>query len=580
MTKPCFNLTKIEAFFKKGAPSYKAFPADVSTKQFWSCLTQEKVSYILLHEFRKQDYETTLFITQLLHQANIKVPQIFANDDDEHLILFEDLGTYHLGHAYYEQNQANLMDYYRQATRVLVKTRQLDIKEADLTFSLYQKSYFEGQSELLIDSAAPLILNGDLPRKAIQTYHLLISEILDQINWERSTFIFRDYFADNLIIKDNETYVIDFQDAGIGPLGYDFISLMEDARYDVPAHVSQNCETLYCAFLSADDLAIFKHQKNYLKVIRHLRILSNFLNLITRGKSGYLKHLPRVLNYLEDLFKQDSFTALKDWFETYLPFSAIRAFIKKHRPIDQAMILAAGYGKRMRPLTDHTPKPLLLLNGKPILDYLCHFLADNKISQLFINGHHLAEQIKAYTEHQKAQRRFQTVVYSHENTILETAGGVQKMCQFLPEKDAPFFALNGDLYFESLPNEASLLDQMRKAWNPEKMDVLLWLIPKEKCFFAEGKGDYFLDENHRLTRNLTQAEAPYFYAGIQILSPHLFSNTKEERCFSNLEIWDKAQAENRLYGLIYEAEWFHIGTPEALRETEKLIIQKQKQKAA
>ncbi len=154
------------------------------------------------------------------------------------------------------------------------------------------------------------------------------------------------------------------------------------------------------------------------------------------------------------------------------------------------------------------------------------------------------------------------------------------MCQFLTEKDAPFFALNGDLYFEPLPDQTSLLDQMRQAWDPEKMDVLLWLVPKEKCFFLDGKGDYFLNEKNRLTRNLTEAEAPYFYAGIQILSPHLFPNTQEEKCYSNLEIWDKAQAENRLFGLIYEAEWFHIGTPEALKETEQLIVQRQKQKAA
>jgi MurNAc alpha-1-phosphate uridylyltransferase len=580
MTKPSFDLSKIEAFFQESPLSYKAFAADVSAKQFWQCITEKGASYILLLESRKQDYEATLFITQLLHQAKIKAPQIYAHDSKEQLILFEDLGTYHLGHAYYEQDQTPLSTFYQQATELLIQSRQIDITHCSFPLPLYRHDYFEKQAQLLIDTAAPIVLGHDLPLKAIELYKEIVSQILEQINCERSTFIFRDYFADNLMIKDGETYVIDFQDAGIGPLGYDFISLIEDARYDVPADIIKHCEELYCASLSAEDCAIYKHQKEYIKVIRHLRILSNFLTLTTKGKSGYLKHLPRVLSYLEKLLEQDAFSALKNWFDTYLPFSSIRVFIKKHRPIDQAMILAAGYGKRMRPLTDHTPKPLLPLNGKPILDYICNLLVQNKVTQLFINGHHLADQIKAYAAHQKEQRRFQTVVYSHENTILETAGGVQKMCQFLTEKDAPFFALNGDLYFEPLPDQTSLLDQMRQAWDPEKMDVLLWLVPKEKCFFLDGKGDYFLNEKNRLTRNLTEAEAPYFYAGIQILSPHLFPNTQEEKCYSNLEIWDKAQAENRLFGLIYEAEWFHIGTPEALKETEQLIVQRQKQKAA
>lgn len=580
MTKPSFDLSKIEAFFQKEPVTYKAFSADVSAKQFWSCQTDGKTSYILLHESRKQDYEATLFLTELLHKAKINAPQIYAHDDDEQLILFEDLGTYHLGHAYYEQDKAPLSSFYQQATDLLIKSRGIDITHCSFSLPLYHRNYFEAQAELLIDTAAPIVLGHDLPLKAIELYKNIIAKLLEQINFERSAFMFRDYFADNLMIKNDEIYVIDFQDAGIGPLGYDFISLIEDARYDVPADIAHHCEELYCSSLSDSDHSIYKHQKEHIKAIRHLRILSNFLTLTTKGKSGYLKHLPRVLLYLEQLFKQESFFALKNWFDTYLPFSSIRAFIKQHRPIDQAMILAAGFGKRMRPLTDHTPKPLLPLNGKPILDYICDLLIENKVTQLFINGHHLADQIKAYATHQKEQRRFQTVVYSHENTILETAGGVQKMCQFLTEKDAPFFALNGDLYFEPLPDQTSLLDQMRQAWDPEKMDVLLWLVPKEKCFFLDGKGDYFLDDNHRLTRNLTEAEAPYFYAGIQILSPHLFPNTQEERCYSNLEIWDKAQAENRLFGLIYEAEWFHIGTPEALKKTEQLIIQRQKQKAA
>lgn len=576
MTKPSFNLTKIESFFQNESINYQAFAADASAKQFWFCTNTHSQTAILMKEKRKQDFEATLKITDFLSNAKIPVPKIYTSDSNNHLILFENLGSYHLSHAYYEKNQANLIDYYRQATRLLIKTRQLDTEKSDFAFPLYQRNYFETQSELLIETAAGLILEKPLSKKAIQTYRAIISQILDQINWDRTTFIFRDYTADNLMIKENDVHVIDFQDAGVGPLGYDFISLMEDARYDVPPDIRRNCEEIYCASLSTQDLTIYNQQKPYIKAIRHLRILSNFITLTKMEKSGYLKHLPRVLSYLEKLFKQDAFFALKDWFETYLPLASIRTFIKKHRPIDQAMILAAGYGKRMRPLTDQTPKPLLPLNGKPILDYICDLLADNKITQLFINGHHLAEQIKTYVQHQKEQRRFQIVAYSHEDTILETGGGVQKMCQFLSDKEAPFFALNGDLYFDSLKGQDSLLDQMRQAWDPEKMDVLLWLVPKEKCFFLEGKGDYFIDERNRLIRNLTNNEAPYFYAGIQILSPHLFQNTQKDRCFSNLEIWDKAQAENRLCGLVYDAEWFHIGTPEALTETEKRMSRKQK----
>lgn len=221
-----------------------------------------------------------------------------------------------------------------------------------------------------------------------------------------------------------------------------------------------------------------------------------------------------------------------------------------------AMILAAGIGKRMRPLTLHTPKPLISVAGKSMLERVFDHLKIVGISHIVINAHHLATQII-----EAAQKIYPNALLSREEILLETGGGIKKALPLLGNE--AFFALNGDNVWTG---EDSLI-LMDSTWEAAKMDALLLLIPREKAYGYQGKGDFFLAPNQRLTRPEPGGEAPYVYAGVQLVSPQLFKESPKGS-FSMNVLWDKALKNERLYGVVHQGEWFHISTPEDLQRYE------------
>lgn len=226
--------------------------------------------------------------------------------------------------------------------------------------------------------------------------------------------------------------------------------------------------------------------------------------------------------------------------------------------ISTAMILAAGFGTRMRPLTDTQPKPLIPVAGRPMLTRILDHLSAAGVSKVVVNSHYLAPLI------QKAVPP--SVLISHEDTLLETGGGVRNALPLLG-KD-PFFVLNAD----DVWTDATVLPALASAWDPQTMDALLLLTPRETCYGYEGKGDFFLSAPHRLTRPDAQTSAPYVYGGLQIVHPRLFKGELPTLFSFNL-LWNKAIEEGRLGAYVHQGPWYHIGTPEALHLCEPLIQQ-------
>lgn len=224
-----------------------------------------------------------------------------------------------------------------------------------------------------------------------------------------------------------------------------------------------------------------------------------------------------------------------------------------------AMVLAAGLGKRMRPLTDTLPKPLVPVAGRTLIDRVLDRLDDAGIERVVVNLHHFRPTLEAHLR----QRATPHLQFKPEAELLETGGGVKNALGELGP--APFFVTNADVLW--LDGKRSALARLGEAWNDREMDALLLLQRTTSAFGYEGTGDYFCDPLGRLRRRRGNEIPPYIFAGIQILHPRLFAGAPSG-AFSLNRLYDKAQEEGRLWGIVHDGRWFHVGTPEGLAETE------------
>ena len=228
-----------------------------------------------------------------------------------------------------------------------------------------------------------------------------------------------------------------------------------------------------------------------------------------------------------------------------------------------AMVLAAGLGTRMRPLTDTMPKPLVKVAGKPLIDHVLDRLAEAGVEKAVVNVHHFAEQLIGHL----AQRARPRIAISDERgLLLGTGGGVRKA---LPELgDAPFFHINSDTIW--IDGVKANLARLVAAFDSAAMDALLLLSPTTGSIGYAGRGDFVMALDGRLTRRREQETTPFVYAGAAILLPSLFAHAPKGE-FPLTEIFDRAAEKGRLSGLRLEGLWMHVGTPDAIAAAEGAI---------
>jgi MurNAc alpha-1-phosphate uridylyltransferase len=229
--------------------------------------------------------------------------------------------------------------------------------------------------------------------------------------------------------------------------------------------------------------------------------------------------------------------------------------------IRSAMILAAGRGERMRPLTDTVPKPLIPVAGRSMLDRAMDRLQEHNVRNLVINVHHLGEQIAKHVGAGRAH-------IVREESLLDTGGSVKNALSLLGHE--PFFVLNGDGLWTD--GAVPMLKRLEAAWDPKRMDALLLLHPLDKAIGREAsdKGDYFLDDNGKARHRGAEPAAPYLFASVSICDSRIF-RISPEGAFSLVQLWHRAQAAGHLYGLVHDGQWFHVGTPRALAEAEQVL---------
>ena len=226
------------------------------------------------------------------------------------------------------------------------------------------------------------------------------------------------------------------------------------------------------------------------------------------------------------------------------------------------MVLAAGLGERMRPLTLTMPKPLVKLAGKPLIDHVLDRLADAGVKTAVVNVHYLPEQLEAHLASRRG-RPPETLVSDERGVLLDTGGGTSRALPLLGQ--GPFFIHNADSVWTEGASPA--LSRMLKKWNPATMDCLLLLAPAATSIGYAARGDFSMTADGRLTRRGPNEVVPFAFAGVSLCDESLFKDAPDGRFSLNL-LWDRSLAKGRLYGIRLDGRWMHVGTPDALAEAE------------
>lgn len=230
----------------------------------------------------------------------------------------------------------------------------------------------------------------------------------------------------------------------------------------------------------------------------------------------------------------------------------------------KAMVLAAGLGVRMRPLTNTMPKPLVSVAGSPLLDHVLDRLSEAGVTEAVVNVHYLPDQI---IDHTKARVSPRVIISDERDVVLGTGGGVVKALPLLGSE--PFYHLNADtMWIDGVrPNLARLAE----AFDPARMDILLLMAPTANSIGYAGCGDYAMAADGTLRRRKENQVVPFVYAGVAIMSPTLFADAPSGE-FSLTRMFDRANEQERLFGLRMDGLWMHVGTPEAVSAAEEAFL--------
>jgi len=229
-----------------------------------------------------------------------------------------------------------------------------------------------------------------------------------------------------------------------------------------------------------------------------------------------------------------------------------------------AIVLAAGLGKRMRPLTDHMPKPMIAVAGRTLIDRALDQLQPLGLTRVVVNTSYLADQLEAHV----AKRHDPPVIFSREAAPLETGGGIANALNLLG--DSPFISMNSDTICVDGAG-ASALSRMMATWDATRMDVLMLLHPTDKAIGYPGAGDFVRADDGRIRRRGSDATAPYVFTGIQIINPVLFKDSPQG-AFSMNVLYDRLRSPDgyfsRIHTLVHEGDWLHVGDPQGLSDAE------------
>ena len=231
---------------------------------------------------------------------------------------------------------------------------------------------------------------------------------------------------------------------------------------------------------------------------------------------------------------------------------------------EKAMVLAAGLGVRLRPLTETRPKPLLEVDGRPLIDHVLDRMQAGGVRSVAVNDFYLADQLESHL----ARRQNPAITVVREPELLGIGGGLANALPLLGPDC--FLAANADTLW--LDGPVPVFQRLAQTWDDHTMDALLLMVPTAKTVGEEGLGDFFLDPAGRAYTRDHGLVAPYYYAGLQVIHPRLFHGAPAGR-FHMTRLWDQALEAGRLWGMVHDGPWFHVNTAEALAIAREMMME-------
>lgn len=562
MEKDLRNIERIE-FLKESDTLFKEIlplRTDASSRAYFRIVKQDEATVVLMDDvLKKNKLKEFDALSSFLLSNNVNVPKVYAKNFDKGFLLIEDLGDNTFTKLLKKGESEKFL--YEMATDALIKVAS--IKECPKFCKELDRSRILNDICFFVDWYIPMAKGEPLTSSQRKTFVDLVTPLSDYAFKVPDRLVLWDYHVDNIMLKPKakECSIIDFQDAMWGPLTYDIMSLLEDARREVDPFVQQKMKEKFLKSFPEIKKENFDDSYAFLSLFRHMRVLGRFTILAyVNNKPQYLQFVPHLWNMLSKTLKYPKFYQIKEWLDNVLPEE--KRVIPERKPITEAMVLAAGRGVRMRELTSNKPKPLIKVAGKALINYNFERLKNAGIKDVVVNLCYQGDMIKKHLE--QFEKDF-NVSYSIEKEALETGGGIKNALKYF--KNNVFFVCNSDVFFEEEKIKPAIW-RMIDAFDENKHDVLLLLQDIKNVCGDKGIGDYKI-KNGKPIRNINKENGfNYMFAGIYIMKKSIFKNISETK-FSSVKLFDIAQKEGRLGYVINKSPFYHVGTPEALKKAEE-----------
>ncbi len=564
MAKDLRNIERINFLKTQKITQPKILPlkVDASTRKYFRIITKDKKTLVLMDdELKRNKLEEFTELSNFLLKRNVRVPKVFASDFKKGFLLIEDLGDDTFTRLLEKGKDEEFL--YNLATEALIKVAA--IKEKPNCCKPLTKERLISDICFFADWYIPMSKGSPLSENERQEFINLITPLADLAFKVENRMVLWDYHVDNLMLKPRarNCHLIDFQDAMWGPLTYDIMSLLEDARREVRADIQKKMKQKFLDSLEAVNEQNFNDSYAFLSMFRHMRVLGRFTILaFINNKPQYLKFVPHLWNMLEKTLQYPKFQNIKNWLDKTLPEKD--RIIPQKKPISEAILLAAGRGIRMRELTNDKPKPLINVGSKALIDYNFERIKNAGIKDVVVNLCYCGDMIKnhALKNHPDFNIRF-----SVETDALGTGGGIKKALPYF-ENEA-FFVCNSDVFFEEEKIKPALW-RMMDAWNEKKYDILLLLQDLKKVCGDKGIGDYRITKGSPERNKNKEFGFDYMFAGIYIITKKVFKNITDDK-FSSRDLFDEAEKKHRLGYVTNSSIFYHVGTPEALKMAEERL---------
>lgn len=524
-----------------GTAKSEPLAGDASARRYWR-LHMDGRTAILMDDPAGQT-ERFADVAQYLRGKGLSAPTVLAHDPRTGGMLLEDLGSSVYANMIAVTPDAEV-PLYEAAADMLAR---LHDATAMAGLDAATPARLVAMTDLFFDHYLPFCGHtvGTEDRAGIE---VALLDALETWAGAPDVTILRDFHAENLVWMPDRDGVrrvglLDFQDAMLGHRAYDLASLLRDARRSVSPAAEKAAIARYLA-VSGQNAGAFSAQFAVLSVQRNLRILGIFVRLARHlGKRHYLQFLPRVLRHLATDLQHP---ALKDL------SAMLRPALIPCKPIS-ALLFAAGFGTRMRPLTDHRPKPLIEVAGKTLLDHALEQVDACGPMTTVVNAYYLADQIE------NAVTGRSVSVSVERPDILDTGGGLRQALPLMCP--GPVFTLNTDAVWSD--NRALAL--LRDSWDENHMSALLLCVPLQRAVGRAAPGDFAMAADGRLSRG-----GDWVYTGVQVVQPGAV-NEIQQTVFSLNLLWDRFAAQGRLYGCEYRGTWCDVGHPAGIALAETLL---------